>query len=128
MLVSGLKNLNFNLRYFIAYPPVPSVPLRKWLQWVYVTVQAPSLQPPINQSYGIRGCGQWQVKPYSDYMKCDNVLKTWKKIMPLALHIQRPKLMSISLFHDEPQLLIYKVIRTDIINKGNNIISTHSFC
>lgn len=128
MLVSGLNNLNFNLRYLIAYPPLPSVLLRKQLQWVFVTVQAHSLQHLINQSYGIHSCSQCQFKPYSDYMKCYDVLNTWQKIMPLAFHIQHPKLASIFLFHAEPQLLIYTVIRTDNISRGNNIISTYSFC
>jgi len=50
-----------------------------------------------------------------------------EKIMPLAFHIQHPKLMCISLFHAEPQLLTYKVIRRDI-SRENVIILTHIFC
>lgn len=55
------------------------------------------------------------------------MLKTWKKMMPLAFHIQHPKLMSIPHFHAKPQLLIYKVVRTNT-STGNNITSTHGFC
>lgn len=51
-----------------------------------------------------------------------------EKIMPLPFHIQHPKLTNIYLFHAKCEILIYKVIRTDNISRGNNIISTDSFC
>lgn len=90
ILVSELKNFNCNLRWSIAYLPLTSVMLRKWLQSAYV--QVPSLQHLINKSYSIHSCGQRQFEPYSDYIKCAKYMEA-----PLAFHIQHPKLMSISL-------------------------------
>lgn len=127
-LVSASKNLGFNLRHSTAYPSLLSMLrrkwLRKWFQREYVTVQAPSRQ---HQSHGTHSYSQCPLKPYFDYIKCYNGIKTWKKS---RLDVSRSGPWAnehFSLSHKKSQLFIYEVIRTVDLKNGNNTFLHHRF-